>query len=193
MSTIRHLMRHLPNAITMTRLLLVLPIAFCIMEGSFLVALVLFTVSGFSDGLDGLLARRYNWVSAFGKLIDPLADKLMMMVTTLILGLQEHFPVMLMLLIITKDLAILGGVFSYTTLAGFPSIKPTLLGKVTTALQIVLLLSVLINLSFAGFLPGELYLVLYWIVAILTVLDGSSYLWIWTDKLARDPRWKETI
>ncbi len=183
----------IPNSITVTRLVLVLPIAFAIIEGHFLIALILFTISGVSDGLDGFLARRYGWESAFGKLIDPLADKLMMMVTTITLGVLDHFPFMLMMLIVVKDLAVLGGVFSYTTLAGFPQIKPTILGKVTTASQIVLLVSVLLNLSYTGLLPDTFHLFWYWLVAILTGLDGASYLWIWTGKLAEDPRWKETI
>lgn len=189
----QHPFRHIPNAITLARLVLVLPIAFSIMEQQYLIAFILFAVSGFSDGLDGFIARRYNWVSAFGRLIDPLADKIMMMVTTLTLGLLDHFPFMLMLLIIVKDLAVLGGVFSYTTLAGFPQIKPTWLGKVTTALQILLLVSVLLELSYPGLLPVEFFTILFWVVALMTGIDGASYLWIWTDKLGRDPRWKETF
>ena len=191
-------LRLLPNAITIIRLLLVLPIAFFIMEENFYIALLLFSISGMSDGLDGFLARRFDWVSAFGKLIDPLADKLMMMVTVLVLGLLGHFPFMLMLLIIAKDLVVLAGVFSYTTLAGFPAITPTFFGKLTTALQIMLLFSLLLNLSFPALSPAiglldSFFPVFYWVVAILTTLDGTSYLWIWTGKLARDPRWKETI
>ena len=186
-------LRYIPNAITVARLVLVLPIALAIFEERFLVALVLFTVSGLSDGLDGFLARRFRWVSAFGQLIDPLADKLMMMTATLTLGLLGHFPLMLMVLIIVKDLAILGGVFSYTTLAGFPKIQPNRLGKITTASQIVLLVSVLLNLSFPGAIPGLFHMVWFWLVAAMTVLDGVSYLWIWTARLAEDPRWKESI
>lgn len=186
-------LRYIPNAITVTRLVLVLPIALAIVEDQFLFALILFTVSGLSDGLDGFLARRFGWVSAFGQLIDPLADKLMMITTTLTLGLLGHFPLMLMVLIIVKDLAILGGVFSYTTLAGFPKIQPNRLGKVTTAIQIILLVSVLLNLSFPGALPDVFHLVWFWFVAVMTVLDGVSYLWIWTARLGEDPRWKETI
>lgn len=183
----------IPNAITVARLVFVLPIAFFIVEEKFLVALILFTLSGVSDGLDGLIARRYGWVSAFGKLIDPLADKLMMMTTTLTLGLMSHFPVMLVVLIIVKDLAVLGGVFSYTTLAGFPFIQPTWLGKFTTASQIVLLVAVLLNLSYVGIVPAGFFAAWFWIVAIMTSIDGMSYLWIWTARLAEDPRWKETI
>jgi len=186
-------LRHIPNAITIARLVLVLPIAFAIVEQQYMISLILFTVSGLSDGLDGFLARRFGWVSAFGKLIDPLADKLMMITTTLTLGLLGHFPLMLMVLIIVKDLAILGGVFSYTTLAGFPKIQPNRLGKVTTATQIMLLVSVLLELSVPGLLNEEFQIAWFWLVAVMTVLDGISYLWIWTARLAEDPRWKETI
>ena len=183
----------IPNAITVLRLVLVLPIAFTILEGHYLTTLILFTISGLSDGLDGFLARRYGWESAFGKLIDPLADKLMMIVTTLTLGVLGHFPLMLMALIIVKDITVLGGVFAYTTLAGFPRIQPTLPGKFTTAAQIVLLGSVLLDLSYPGLLPGLFFTVGFWIVAVMTVFDGSSYLWVWTTRLVNDPRWKDSI
>ena len=76
-------LRYIPNGITVLRLILVLPIAFSIVEQNYIAAFLLFAISGFSDGLDGFIARRYGWVSAFGRLIDPLADKLMMMTTTL--------------------------------------------------------------------------------------------------------------
>ena len=185
--------RHLPNSITVVRLVLVLPIALLIVEGRFLPALLLFMMAGFSDGLDGWLARRYGWVSTFGRLFDPLADKLMMMTTTLALGLTGHFPLMLMVLIVTKDLVILGGVFSYTTLAGFPKIQPNWLGKVNTAAQILLLTAVLLELSLPGVVPAGLFSFWFWLVTLMTAIDGISYLWIWTIRLAEDPRWKETI
>ena len=186
-------LRHIPNAITITRLILVLPIAFFIIEETYGLALVLFAISGVSDGMDGFLARRYGWVSAFGRLIDPLADKLMMITTAIVLGSLDHFPIMLVTLIVTKDLAILGGVFSYTSLAGLPKIQPNLLGKLTTAAQIVLIVLVLLNLSLHGSLSADLFDVWFWVVAVMTVFDGIFYLWIWTVRLAEDPRWKETM
>jgi cardiolipin synthase len=175
-----------------SRLVLVLPIAFLIIVENYVGAFLLLAISGISDGLDGFIARRYGWVSAFGKLIDPLADKLMMMTTTLTLGLLGHFPVMLMVLIIVKDLTILGGVFPYTTLVGFPRIQPNFLGKCTTAAQIFLLVSVLLNLGFPGTLPDLFFNVFFWIVAIMTSFDGVIYLWLWTLRLVDDPRWKES-
>ena len=188
----RSALRYIPNGITVLRLVLVLPIAFWIIEENYIGAFLLFTISGLSDGLDGFIARRYGWVSAFGKLIDPLADKLLMMTTTLTLGLLGYFPVMLMVLIIVKDLTILGGVFPYTTLVGFPKIEPNVLGKCTTAAQIFLLGSVLLNLGFPGTLPELFFNLLFWIVAIMTSFDGVSYLWLWTLRLVDDPRWKES-
>ncbi len=184
--------RFTPNAITVARLVLVLPTAFCMVEAMYLASFVLFTLSGLSDGLDGFLARRFGWETTFGKLIDPLADKLMMITAVLTLGLLGHFPLMLMILIIVKDLAILGGVFAYTTLAGFPKIQPTWLGKVTTASQIVLLMAVLLNLGYPDVLPGVFFVIWLWLVVAMTAFDGMSYLWIWTTRLVKDPRWKET-
>ncbi len=184
---------HIPNAITSIRLLLVVPIAFFIAEESHCIALVLFAVSGLSDGLDGFLARQFGWVSTFGRLIDPLADKLMMVTTTIVLGVLDHFPIMLMLLIVTKDLAILGGVFSYTSLAGFPKIQPNLLGKLTTDAQSILIAMLLVDLFMANILPEQMFVSWYWLVAVITAFDGVYYLGIWTARLADDPRWKETM
>ena len=186
-------LRNIPNEITITRLILVLPIAFLIVEETYGLALALFAISGISDGLDGFLARRYGWVSTFGRLIDPLADKLMMITTVIVLGSLDHFPITLVILIVAKDLAIIGGVFSYTSLAGLPKIQPNLLGKLTTAAQIVVIILVLINLSMHGSLSEDLFAVWLWVVAVMTVFDGIFYLWLWTARLAEDPRWKETL
>ena len=188
----RSALRYIPNGISLLRLALVLPIAFLIIEENHTGAFLLLAVSGLSDWLDGFIARRYEWVSAFGKLIDPLADKLMMITTTLTLGLLGQFPMMLMVLIIVKDLTILGGLFPYTTLAGFPRIQPNFLGKCTTAAQIFLLVSVLLNMGFPGTLPELFFNVFFWIVAIMTLFDGVIYLWLGTLRLVDDPRWKES-
>ena len=188
---------YIPNGITILRLLLTGPVIFFIINADYFVALVLFTACGLSDALDGFLARRNGWESAFGKLIDPLADKFMMIATSLTLGLLDLFPLTLMVLIIAKDVAILVGVFSYTALAGFPDVQPTRLGKITTAFQITLLATVLFDLSWPAFLASFFleswfWLLYFWIVAILTSLDGVSYLWVWTRRLVQDPRRKDS-
>jgi len=184
---------HLPNAISIFRLLLVVPIAVAIIEGEFLLCLALFCIAGISDGLDGYLARKYAWVTAFGKIIDPLAHKLLLLITTVTLGLLGYFPVMLLFLMIAKDTAVVGGVLVYTLLAGFPEVRPILIGKVTTVLQILLIGYIMISLVVNMPVVSLFTPILVWVVVIATVLDGCSYLWLWTDKLARDPRWIQAI
>lgn len=183
-------MRHLPNLITIIRLLLIIPISLLIYEGKPGYALALFLIASLSDGLDGYLARRFSWVSAFGTLIDPAADKLLLLVTTITLTLLGYFPEMLFFLMVAKDLAVLGGLIVYTLLAGFPLISPIWIGKVTTAIQLLLLGLIIIDLTIMepvladAVIPG-----MYWLVAVFTLLDGCSYIWLWTSRLIQDSRW----
>lgn len=186
-------LRYLPNLITILRLLLVIPIVVSFHEGEFDVALLLFFLAGISDGLDGVLARRFDWVTPFGKLIDPVADKLLLLATTVSLAILGHFPLMLMFLMIAKDLATIGGVMAYALLAGFPEVRPLFLGKVTTTLQLLLIGGIIIDLIVRyAWLHDALLPALIWVVAVVTLLDGAAYLWIWTNKLAVDGRWLGT-
>jgi len=171
----------------------VLPIAVAIIEGGFILCLALFCIAGISDGLDGYLARKYGWVTAFGKIIDPLADKLLLLVTSVTLGLLGYFPLMVLFLMIAKDLAVVGGVLVYTVLAGFPEVRPLLVGKVTTVLQILLIGYIMITLVVNMPVASMFTPILVWIVVIATILNGCSYLWLWTDKLAQDLRLKQVV
>jgi cardiolipin synthase len=185
-------LRHLPNTISVIRLLLVVPIAMSMLEGNYLQSLSLFLIAGLSDGVDGYLARRFGWVSAFGKIIDPLADKLLMLVTTIVLAVLGHFPIMVLLLMIAKDLTIVGGVLVYTVIVGFPKIRPLFIGKITTTLQLLLLGYILVTLIVTNmaFLPA-LTPILIWLIVLVTLLDGCAYIWVWTNELARDSRWHQ--
>ena len=153
----RSVLRYIPNGIAVLRLILVLPIVFLIIKKNHIGASLLLAIGDLSDGLDGFIARQYKWISVFGKLIDPLADKQMIMTNTLTLGLLGQFPVLLMVLVIVQDLTILGGVFCHTILPGFLAIEPSFLGKCTTSAQIFLPVCVLLSLDFPSML-FELFL-----------------------------------
>ena len=71
------MMRQIPNLISVARILLVVPIGYCLWRQDYATALILFLIGGLSDGVDGFLARRYQWVTSLGKVLDPLGDKLM--------------------------------------------------------------------------------------------------------------------
>ncbi len=187
----RGLLRHLPNSISVLRLLFVLPIAIAIIEMQYVLSFTLFAIAGASDGLDGYLARKFGWVSSFGKIIDPLADKSLLLVISATLAILGHLPFMVLVLMLVKDLAIIGGVLVYTVLAAFPRIQPILLGKVTTVLQILLIGYIMLALclpEFTGLAAFTHFFI--WLMVMVTILDGSVYLWLWTNKLAHDQRWK---
>ena len=93
-------LRYIPNILTGFRILLVPAVVMLMLEDEFLPALVLFAVAGFSDAVDGYLARRYDWTSRIGGLMDPLADKLLMVSSYLTLGWLGLIPSWLVALVI---------------------------------------------------------------------------------------------
>jgi len=86
------LLRHLPNLISMLRILMVPPVAWLIVEQHYALALGLFVVAGVSDGVDGFLAKHYGWTSRLGSILDPLADKLLLSVSFVTLAWLGHLP-----------------------------------------------------------------------------------------------------
>jgi len=95
---------------------------------------------GISDGVDGYLARRYDWTSRFGAILDPVADKLLLMVTFILLAYTGHLPVWLTSVVIGRDLVIVAGATTYHILFGEYEFSPTLLGKLSTSMQFILVL-----------------------------------------------------
>ena len=99
----------IPNALTSLRLLLAIPICIFIYQGNELFALLLFIFAGISDGLDGYLARRFSWETEFGKLLDPLADKCLILSTLLALAYVQLLPIWLVGILLVRDaLAVIG-------------------------------------------------------------------------------------
>ena len=142
-----------------------------------------------SDGLDGYLARKYDWESAFGKMFDPVADKLLVLGVAVSLVYTGHLPMLLMCLMLVKDFVVIFGAFIYTLLAGFPEVKPLMIGKVTTALQIILITCLLITAALQPVIAPWVMPALFWMVALTTFVDGIIYLWVWTGKLRFDERY----
>ena len=84
--------RDLPNLISVFRIVLVVPIEYLLLQQHYVSAMILFFLAGISDGLDGFLAKRFNWTSRLGSVLDPLADKLLLVCTYLVLGWLGHLP-----------------------------------------------------------------------------------------------------
>jgi cardiolipin synthase len=179
-------LRHIPNILTAFRFLLVPPVVLLMLKDEFMPALVLFAVAGFSDAVDGFLARRYHWTSRIGGLMDPLADKLLMVSSYLTLGWLGLIPVWLVALVILRDLVIVTGAVIYNARIERVEATPSVVSKLNTLAQILLVLSVLFSQAVAA-LPGWWIDALIYSVLVTIVWSGAGYVWTWGRRA-----WKRT-
>jgi cardiolipin synthase len=130
--------RHLPNALCVLRILLIVPIAWALLHGAALTALVVFALAAFTDAVDGFLAKRFHWESELGKRLDPLADKLLLVTVFVVIALLDWVPFWLAAAVVLRDLLITVGGLTYLCLYGDPKGHPTFISKTNTLLQVVL-------------------------------------------------------
>jgi len=175
----------LPNAISVGRILMVGPILWALGSERFGLTLLLFSVAGLSDALDGYLAKRYRWTSRLGSLLDPAADKLLLLTTYLMLGWLALLPWWLVGLVLLRDLVILGGAAAYRLFIGPFEGQPNVYSKVNTFLQICLVIAVLVDQWIDG-LPAWFESSLMAGVVVFAVLSGARYIFDWS-RLARLP------
>lgn len=180
--------RHLPNAISVMRMVLVVPAGWLLWQSAVAEALVLIAVAGLSDAVDGLLARRYNWRTRFGAIADPAADKLLSLVVFVVLAVQGHVPWWLLGIVVGRDLVIVFGAMAYRQVLGNFDVQPTLLSKVNTGLQVVMLLLVVVGLADFGWVAAMASTVVdpvgFVVVGISCVLSGLHYVVVWSLRAA---------
>ena len=178
----------LPNAITFARMALAVPLALVILDGDYGTALVVALVAGGSDAVDGWLAKRFGWDSWLGGVLDPVADKLMLVAAFVALTLQDASPVWLFVLVAGRDLVIVAGAVAYHNLVGRLDAKPTRISKLTTLVQIVYVLALLAHLTPALDLPLALRNAILVATAVVTVASGLDYVVRWGLKARRAVR-----
>ncbi len=176
--------RDIPNIITVIRLLLIAPIVLLLLQQSYQWALILFVIAGISDGLDGFLARQYGWTSRFGSMVDPLADKLLMISCFSTLAWLAFVPKWLWLVVVLRDVVIMIGVIVYKRVAGRPEYEPSLISKLNTLLQIILITALLFYLGVYQ-IPLLWLIVLMYLVFLTTVVSFINYVWVWGLRLLR--------
>lgn len=170
--------RDIPNLITFGRLLLVPPIVFCLLTGRYGWALILFVAAGVSDALDGFLAKQFSWTSRLGGLLDPIADKLLLMSCYISLAWQGLIPVWLAALVIGRDAIILAGAIVYHVLIERLEAAPSVISKLNTLSQLLLVVAVLFNYGAQPLPDGWLQALIYSVLAT-TLLSGADYVWTW--------------
>jgi cardiolipin synthase len=169
---------YLPNAITLSRIALVPVLILALKDQRYGLALVLFVLAGLSDALDGFLAKRLNLVSRLGGILDPAADKILLISAYVMLTVLEQIPFWLMLTVAFRDLLIVGGYLVYVTHSGPVHMRPSFLSKLNTFAQITLIGVILVekagDLSYPGWVEALIYAVF-----VSTVASGLHYLWSW--------------
>ncbi len=174
-------MKHIPNILTILRLFLVIPIVWYIIEERYGVVLVLMAIAGLSDALDGLLARAFAWQSRLGAFLDPVADKTLMVVTFVALAVKGLVPGWLFLAVLIRDVVIIGGALAYQKKTRALEMQPTLSGKLNTALQVIFILTILLNKAGLS-IPQYLITMLMYTLLFTTVISGYIYVSIWMQK-----------
>jgi cardiolipin synthase len=168
----------IPNLITLARILSVPIMVWAIASGEMLLAFVLFAIAGLSDAIDGFLAKRFGMASELGAYLDPLADKILLVSIYVTLGITGAIPRWLVILVVSRDLMIVGAVM-LSWLVGKPLVvKPLFISKVNTAAQIIFVGLILLSLGFAFDLGIALTLAMF-VVAALTLLSIGAYLREW--------------
>jgi cardiolipin synthase len=164
----------LPNVITFGRLCAVPVAVWLVLDSAFAWAFWLFLAAGLSDALDGWLARRSGASSTVGAVLDPVADKALLVSMYVTLAAMSILPVWLAILVVFRDMLIVGGVLVFALLGHRVAIRPILISRLNTGLQIVL---VAVALCMAGYaLPLPILLtVLIWATAALTLCSGAIY------------------
>lgn len=167
----------IPNLLTVTRIMLTPGIVMAFVDKRIDIAWVLFAIAGFTDALDGTLARLLKQRSTFGAILDPLADKTLLVTSFICLAIVDWIPGWLAVLVVSRDVFIVGGLvlLNYSGVDVKRGIKPVWVSKCATLAQISLVLLIMVEHSSATSHP-ELRLGLVGAVAALTALSGAIYL-----------------
>jgi cardiolipin synthase len=173
---------NLPNLLSFARLLAV-PVAVWLMLGArFEIAFWLFVAAGATDALDGFLAKRFGWETELGSYLDPLADKALLVSVFVVLGWIGHLPLWLTIMVVFRDVFIVGGAVVVMAITGGFKAEPMFVSKLNTTLQIALAAAVLAKLGH-DLAIDALTTGLIVATALTTFASGMAYLVRWTRRL----------
>ena len=173
----------LPNALSIIRIILTVPIVIALLKEQYLLTLMLFLFAGITDALDGWIAKQFSFQSRLGSILDPMADKILLASTFLGLYWVGILPLWLLLLIFVRDIIIVAGALGYFLGEMNESnelLEPTLISKFNTVLQIALILFLLLMQIYIEL--NTFKDMLYIVIATSTGLSGADYMWLWIKK-----------
>lgn len=178
-----------PNTLSILRIILTVPVVMTLLNHQYFIAMVLFFIAGMSDALDGWIAKRFSHQTRLGSILDPMADKLLLVGSFVALFLIDLLPLWLLILVVLRDVIIVAGTVGYflgTNVTDDDLLQPSNLSKFNTSLQIVLVLFLVIAQIYQ--VAQQWYIVFFVVVATSTVLSGADYVWIWVKQVILQER-----
>ncbi|MCX5897194.1 MAG: CDP-diacylglycerol--glycerol-3-phosphate 3-phosphatidyltransferase [Proteobacteria bacterium] len=164
---------NIPNFLTILRILSIPLFIILLSYGFYPLALLLFFCAGVTDALDGFLARTFKQKTTLGAYLDPIADKLLLSSSFVAFSILKLMPVWLTILVISRDVIILGGILVLLVNSFSISINPTIISKCTTTLQLLTIgLTLLFQVMQNKYIPLHL---VYWITGLFTIISGIDY------------------
>ena len=186
-----------PNMLTVFRMVLIPVFVTLLFYQRFILALAVFVIAGLTDGLDGLLARRFQQQSQLGTVLDPIADKLMMVTAFIVLSMRSIFPqpvpshlpipFWVTIAVISRDVFIVVGAAAINVMTGFRGFRPSWLGKVNTTVQIIAIAIIMFAAS-VPYYTGYYLPTLYVIIFTFAVTSGLHYVFFASRLLNEDRR-----
>jgi cardiolipin synthase (CMP-forming) len=170
--------RHIPNVISSIRILLVAPIAVTLIHHQFVITMALFGVAALSDAADGFLAKRNGWQSELGAVLDPAADKLLLVTVFIALAYMKLVPLWLMVAAVARDAIIVSGALLYRICFGALSVRPSVVSKFNTLCQAAYIMAV-VGREQLSLPPAWMVTVLGALVFVTVMVSGMDYVLIY--------------
>lgn len=171
-------LRFIPNALCILRMLLVVPVAWLVLRHEFWLTLWVFAVAAVTDGLDGFIAKRCGWTSELGKILDPLADKILLVGVFIALAVTGLVPAWLAAVAVARDVIISAGAIAYNSLYGDPHGNPTWISKLNTLCQVGYVM-LIVGTNAVPIVPSAVcevaITVLGALVFVTTIVSGIDY------------------
>ena len=167
---------NLPNILTLFRILITPLFIICLIKGAYPMALLIFTLAGVTDGLDGFLVRVLNEKTALGAYLDPIADKLLLVSAFVTLAVQRMIPAWLTVVVISRDVLIIIGIAILEVSKVSYQIQPSIVSKCTTVAQLATIFLLLVSIQTA--LVEHALLPVYWLTTALSIISGLHYVYL---------------
>jgi len=166
---------NVPNTLTIIRILLAPAFVIVLLRHQYFYSLIIFAAAGISDGLDGFIAKHYNQRTVLGAFLDPIADKVLILSAYICLAILQIVPNWIAVIVISRDIIIGLGVAVFGIFNVRFQVKPTLISKITTCLQIATVMVVLFDPAPHAMVKTKS--ILYWSTAGVTIISGLHYIY----------------